>query len=439
MSESHFNAKKIADSDQQNDSVLPKWTRTTAGIIGILATITTMFVGLYSLIQQQHEFQRQIFDDRSKEAQAADDRAKTENEIAKTNREQADIQLQTARLSNLQHKEDLQNERLIEKQREAQQEDVRLTGIISGMFQSNQPSEGSLALLSDFVNKDDARHRTTILGAIAAKLQNPRSVGEVDLAFHLLKQYGPEAVDTVIVANKGARKQFDRLILAHLWVDVREHLPVPNANTKLDALMEIVRRANVDLSLSSTFRGEYESALIGNELDRALGMDRVDNPNEVNSNSKQFEERLIAESSNAAEGLGYLDVSDWRLQATIQSAIMSDSVDVLGELLEARERTQESSSGGHHESVLDLREAYLGGIKWPKQFIKTRVLADGAYVNGNEWLCGKELDAFSRASFIENAVRPWTLVDARETKSSNGWEPPWLDFGMMGLPRCHAN
>jgi hypothetical protein len=382
--------KPASDAD---DPLIPRWVKTAGAVAAI-------FFGFYQIMLQQHNFQLSMTQEHEKELAAATEKAKADSERAKAesltaalSRDEQSIKLQIAHLALDQHQAEMTRDEAIEDKKEAKESDTQLSQLISRIFSSDHSAEGDLAQLSDYIPRD-GRHRTAILDAVAAKLADPRSVGEVHIAFRLIDAFGLDAQDLIIDSNRIARQRFDQIIASLFWIDFRSRLPVPEerASTVVDATVSVINDSAEAVDLSTLLQKRYQLAILNQAFHEKLGYFVYD---ARQKNTKAVEDELAAKVDLIIGKPDPAESKQWRTQAMIQAAILSDSVASLQKLLGSRSPVTDMTA-------LDLSNCYLAGIHWPSTSLHSVDLRN-AYVSGGDF-SSAILDPPSYNTLVHSAV-----------------------------------
>jgi hypothetical protein len=268
--------------------------------------------------------------------------------------------------------------------------DRELSTLISNVFTKERGAEGDLAQLSYYISTD-AKHRQSILDAMAARLEDPHSPGEVHIAFRLLDSLtsGQDQLDLLLRSNRIARQRLDQLLKALFWVEFTARLPKaddrPGSINK--ATVSAINETARQVDLSSFVQKRYEMALYTGafhlRLDSVIpnGNDAYDAATE-NRIAEQV--KLISGKSEKAK------IDEMRMEAGVQAAMLTDSLASIQRWL-----SRDAGNSGAL-SNLDFSDCYLGDFRWPARVGK-QIRFDRAYVSGATIPLGM-LDADSRDS-----------------------------------------
>ena len=281
------------------DADLPQWLRYIGAIVTILGALAGIGFTTYQLRMKADS------DTETAKLNRDAERDKLElgkTQIAATNRQHEEDNQQHAKDKDLEMdkaKRELQH--LIDQEKAAEVRDQRnrLSALITKMFSETGSREGDLASLFEFLTNDPGA-RKIIENATLAKLENPRSKGEIDIAFRILEQEDLSAIKSVILANCSARRRYDSYLSSEVnyFLSDTKSWSDPGVNIKAFTLVASAKALNAVKTVDSLY--SYKRAII-NSASEIFIPESIDSPKpkEPDKNDLNLSEAII-ERSNAS-------------------------------------------------------------------------------------------------------------------------------------------
>ena len=249
---SETTAKK-AEGNTDDSGVIPLIKN-----IGALVGVAVAAVGIWTSIQ------------------SLKDKAKAEEETAKVNLAAQQTQLQIAEKQLEQHSKDndlqiqlhaidLQHQDTVSATLDSRSRRDNLASLITHMLSNQSSAEGDIAVL--FEHLESQKDNGVILkNALLARLESPKSKGEIELAMRLLSRLGVDAEDVLVQANRSAKSRYNEALVLRFETAYDAELarsPTINPDT-------LVRQMGRKFSSGSFLDGEYDQAIIDSYVDIAL-------------------------------------------------------------------------------------------------------------------------------------------------------------------------
>jgi hypothetical protein len=379
------------DNSAGDGKGLPTWVKVAGALTGVLGILATFVIGVAQIVAQQRDYTLKLAEATTQQAKAAAAQADAERKTAEANRDEVASKLRIAGIDLREHEDDLALQDAKLRLQTASAADQQLSTLISDVFTKEKGAEGDLAQLSYFISTNP-KHRQSILDAIAARLEDPHSAGEVHIAFRLLDSLtsGPEQLDLLLRSNRIARQRLDQLLKALFWVEFSARLPKAEDTTKtIDAaVVPAINESARQVDLTSFVQKRYQQALYTGAFH--LRLDPII-PNLNSTYDAATENRIIDQVKLISGKAEKANAAQMRAQAEVQAAIVTDSLASIQRWLMKDAETAVTLSN------LDFSDCYLGDIQWPARKAGRQIKFDHAYVSGAT-IPVASLDAGSRDS-----------------------------------------
>jgi hypothetical protein len=193
---------------EKPDAEVARWIKNLGALVTIFAALAGIWLTVYQFRLKAQADKDAAFNNRL----AEDDKLKLgtlqiNDQVA--SRKDQSVQRSADNAVELhKHELDIRHEERTASDVDAKSEELTLSNIIQEIFAAKASAEGSLALLFGHISRD-RQTTSTIENAVLARLENPKSLGEIDLGFRLLEKIGVPAIDSIVQANLSARHRYD--------------------------------------------------------------------------------------------------------------------------------------------------------------------------------------------------------------------------------------
>ena len=267
----------VADPDV---SVLIK---NVAAVVTILSAIAGVCFGIYQLRLAANQLklkadadQQTALDNRDAEkhkldlglAQIANDEKNHKQQFAEEEANRAALAKQHSADNDLvreKYQSEIQRAKEAEADADAKSHSERLAALITHLFNNQESGEGDLASLFEFTDRDPTS-KQVVENAVLARLENPKSLEEIDLGFRVLEGIGLPAIDAVVQANRSARRRFDECVVSHFYQVVIAPEKVKGGSRK-SILGRTWSDGEVEVAKSSSLDHAYIFATINKRFD----------------------------------------------------------------------------------------------------------------------------------------------------------------------------
>lgn len=409
------------EKKQQRDG-LPRWIKRTAAIVGILATATAIFTGVYQVSLQWRRSALDIEKERTKQQQAVKgaeearlhlknaeleiEKEKTKQKQTEKEKTQIELQQQEAVEINNEKKQHQAQDRLKEKE--------ILKAISDVADKKKEPAFSALVSLSPYIN--DREYKEQILSALLLKAMNSDSTTEIEYIFKLLNnmmydRWAFFLFSEIVQLNREAFSQFKESLLRLFWHSTKEFLDLYEEMSRTElarlepsAISYIIIDTNPAIrSISERIRlihPKFQGLILGEACHEFLTSVEKKGPFYLESRYKNF---------------GMQDTKDVVYQRLVIDALIVDKTKrLIGNYLENR-WIHDHDYIDH--DYIDFSRTYLSGIKITSDLKNLTLKFDGAIVfdaSGNDPfsvfpVLGEDRNYFKALGEISEYLKGWAL------------------------------